>query len=118
MMTLHAAKGLEFGHVYLIGVEEGILPHRNSIEEDTIEEERRLMYVGMTRAMRNLHISYVKKRKNKFALDEDFETGPSRFLDELPNSHIQGYGVKPEESEDEKKQKKLANLAALRAMLD
>ncbi len=118
MMTLHAAKGLEFTHVYMVGVEEGILPHRNSIEEETIEEERRLMYVGMTRAMRNLNISYVKKRKSRFGQEDECETGPSRFIDELPQKYISGYGIEQKESEADKKKKKLSHLAALKAMLD
>lgn len=118
MMTLHAAKGLEFGHVYLVGVEEGILPHRNSIEEDTVEEERRLMYVGMTRAMRSLNISFVKKRKSRFDSDENTESGPSRFLDELPQKYIKGYGVIESECPEQRKQKTKANLAALKAMLE
>ncbi|MBL4772529.1 MAG: UvrD-helicase domain-containing protein [Alcanivoracaceae bacterium] len=118
MMTLHAAKGLEFTNVFMIGVEEGILPHRNSIDEETVEEERRLMYVGMTRAMRLLSISYVKKRKNKFAQDDDCETGPSRFLDELPAKYISGYGKATIESAEKQKQKKMNHLAALKAMLD
>jgi len=118
MMTLHAAKGLEFTNVYMIGVEEGILPHRNSIEEDSVEEERRLMYVGMTRAMQNLSISYVKKRKNRFAQDETAEVGPSRFLDELPRRYISGYGKETKQNEQQQKAKRKDHLAALRAMLD
>jgi len=118
MMTLHSAKGLEFANVFLIGVEEGILPHRNSIEEKTVEEERRLMYVGMTRAMQNLSISYVKKRKNRFAGDDDCEVGPSRFLDELPQKYISGYGKTTKESVEKQKEKKMGHLAALKAMLD
>ncbi|HEY0906044.1 MAG TPA: UvrD-helicase domain-containing protein, partial [Methylophilus sp.] len=63
LSTLHAAKGLEYGHVFLIGCEEGILPHTNSIDSDQIEEERRLMYVGITRAQKSLNITWCKKRK-------------------------------------------------------
>ena len=118
MMTLHAAKGLEFTHVTMIGVEEGILPHRNSIDEKTVEEERRLMYVGMTRAMRNLSLSYIKKRKNRFAQDDSIETGPSRFLDEIPEKYIRGYGKRNKESKDQQNQSRKGHLAALKAMLD
>ena len=63
MMTMHASKGLEFPSVYIIGFEEEILPHRSSIEADTIEEERRLAYVGITRAKRNLALTFAAKRK-------------------------------------------------------
>ncbi|HFC30457.1 MAG TPA: ATP-dependent DNA helicase Rep, partial [Oceanospirillales bacterium] len=118
MMTLHAAKGLEFENVFMLGVEEGILPHRNSIEEETVEEERRLMYVGMTRAMRNLTISYVKKRKSRFGQEDDCETGPSRFLDELPQKYISGYGQISKESAQEQHQKKMKHLSVLKAMLE
>ncbi len=81
LMTLHASKGLEFPHVYVIGVEEEILPHRVSIEEDNIEEERRLCYVGITRAKQTLALTYCGKRKQ---YGELIDCAPSRFLDELP----------------------------------
>lgn len=118
MMTLHAAKGLEFPVVYMVGVEEGILPHRNSLEEDSVEEERRLMYVGMTRAMQHLTLSYVKKRKARFGQEEDLtQTGPSRFLDELPQNCIEGYGKKTKQSEEQQKASRKKHLQALKDML-
>ena len=75
----------EFPYVFLIGCEENILPHRNSIESDNIEEERRLAYVGVTRAMRELKITYCNSRRMG---GEKVETSPSRFLEELPDEHI------------------------------
>lgn len=85
LATLHAAKGLEFGHVFLVGVEEGILPHRESTEPAKIEEERRLMYVGVTRAQRSLHISYCERRKSGRELKG---CEPSRFIDELGSDGV------------------------------
>lgn len=98
LLTLHAAKGLEYAHVYIIGLEEELLPHRNSIEADTIEEERRLMYVGITRAMRTLTLTYAGKRRQ---FGENITTTHSRFLDELPEKDIQWEG-KTEVSEEDK----------------
>jgi len=81
MMTLHASKGLEFPYVFIMGMEEEILPHRSSIEADTIEEERRLAYVGITRARQTLAFTFAAKRKQ---YGEVIDCAPSRFLDELP----------------------------------
>jgi len=89
LLTLHASKGLEFENVFIMGLEEEILPHRNSIEEDNIEEERRLMYVGITRARQTLALTYAASRKQ---YGEKIETIPSRFLDELPEDDLQWEG--------------------------
>ncbi len=81
LSTLHASKGLEFGHVYLLGAEEGILPFNNGEDKSSdIEEERRLMYVGVTRAKRSLHISWCKQRRKN---GEKISIEPSRFLQEM-----------------------------------
>lgn len=96
LMTLHAAKGLEFPHVFMIGMEENLLPHRNSIESGDIEEERRLCYVGITRAQQTLTMTLARRRKQ---FGEVITTTPSRFLDELPEADVarEGFGdVDPE----------------------
>ncbi|NBS12890.1 MAG: ATP-dependent DNA helicase Rep, partial [Gammaproteobacteria bacterium] len=113
LATLHAAKGLEFPEVFLMGVEEDILPHRNAIEGDSIEEERRLMYVGITRAQQHLQITYAKRRKQ---FGETFETTPSRFLDELPEDHLLWHGRDAQDPEAAKARGQ-ATLNSLRALL-
>ena len=85
LITLHAAKGLEFSDVYMVGVEEGMLPHKRSLEEGTRDEERRLFYVGMTRAMNRLTITYCASRKK---YGELIRGEQSSFLEELDPTHI------------------------------
>ena len=114
LMTLHAAKGLEFPHVYLIGMEEEILPHRSSIEQDTVEEERRLAYVGITRARETLTMTLASKRKQ---FGEVHKTEPSRFLDELPGEDIEREGFGDELPPEVKKQKGQQSIDALKNML-
>ena len=92
LMTLHAAKGLEFRHVFLIGFEENLLPHQNSIETNNIEEERRLAYVGITRAQQTCTFSYCSHRKR---YGEMVESEPSRFLNELPLDDLEWPDKKP-----------------------
>lgn len=85
LMTLHASKGLEFPYVWIVGCEEEIIPHKNSIQDNGIEEERRLMYVGITRAQKELTLNYAQTRK----IDgQEVEIEPSRFLAELPKEVI------------------------------
>ena len=92
LMTLHNAKGLEFRVVYLIGMEEGIFPHSRSIEEQGIEEERRLCYVGMTRAMERLTLLHASSRMLYGGRSYNL---PSRFLDELPDAHVDRDRLRP-----------------------
>jgi ATP-dependent DNA helicase Rep len=113
LMTLHAAKGLEFPHVFLIGMEENILPHQNSIDSDTIEEERRLAYVGITRAQRTLTFSYCTHRKR---YGEIAECEPSRFLTELPAEDLEWIN-KNQLAPDVIKERNRASLASLKTML-
>lgn len=113
LMTFHAAKGLEFPHIFLIGFEENLLPHQNSIETDNIEEERRLAYVGITRAQKTCTFSYCTHRKR---FGEVSECEPSRFLSELPNDDLEWKSRKPQNPEETKERGK-ASLAHLKTML-
>ena len=81
LITMHSCKGLEFPRVYIVGLEEGLLPHSRSAVEGTLDEERRLFYVGVTRAMQSLAISHCAGRKKYGQL---MPCHPSRFLKELP----------------------------------
>lgn len=114
LMTLHAAKGLEFPHVFLIGMEENLLPHQNSIETDNIEEERRLAYVGITRAQQTLTFSYCTHRKR---YGEMTECEVSRFIAELPQDDLE-WPNKKQLPAEELKQRGKASLAALKTLLN
>ncbi|MEF1336081.1 3'-5' exonuclease, partial [Vibrio rotiferianus] len=113
LMTLHASKGLEFPYVYLIGSEEGILPHQTSIDEDNVEEERRLMYVGITRAQRELTFTMCKERRQ---FGELLKPTQSRFLDELPFDDVEWEANKKPVSAEERMAKGQAHIANIRAM--
>lgn len=115
LMTLHASKGLEFPHVFLIGVEEEMLPHKQNLESPGLEEERRLAYVGITRAQRSLTLTYAQKRRK---YGEDMTCEPSRFLYELPEEALHWEG-KPgvELSKEEAKAHGNAQLDQIRALL-
>ena len=114
LMTLHAAKGLEFPHVFLVGMEEELLPHRTSIEEDSIEEERRLAYVGITRARQGLVFTLTHKRRR---YGEWVVSEPSRFLAELPKEQLD-WGGEREETPESRKARGLSHLHRLKGMLD
>lgn len=116
LMTLHSSKGLEFPYVFMVGVEEDLIPHANSIEEDDkgVEEERRLMYVGITRAKKQLTISYAKTRSR---YGEDITCEPSRFLDELPAKNI-AWEDKKQSTPEEQRETASAYISNLQAMLD
>ncbi|QTF92890.1 UvrD-helicase domain-containing protein [Halomonas sp. BM-2019] len=114
LLTMHASKGLEFPHVYLMGLEEELLPHRNAIEAGTVEEERRLAYVGITRARRTLTLTLARQRK---AYGELMDCTPSRFLDELPEADLEWEG-RPDREDPEKKQARGQDaIAGLRSLL-
>ncbi|MCK5817649.1 MAG: DNA helicase Rep [Psychromonas sp.] len=113
LMTLHASKGLEFPYVYLIGMEEGLLPHQVSIDEDNVEEERRLAYVGITRAQKELTFIVAKER---IQYGEIITSTPSRFLLELPQDDLDwesGPLIKTAEQKQNIAKKGMASLNAL-----
>ncbi|MGF1911240.1 DNA helicase Rep [Vibrio kasasachensis] len=115
LMTLHASKGLEFPYVYLIGTEEGILPHQASIDEDNVEEERRLMYVGITRAQKELNFTMCRERRQ---YGELLKPTQSRFLDELPFDDVEWEQTKKPVTQEERMAKGQAHIANLRAMFN
>ncbi|CAG18536.1 DNA helicase Rep [Photobacterium profundum] len=114
LMTLHASKGLEFPYVYLVGAEEGILPHQTSVDEGNVEEERRLAYVGITRAQKELTFTLCKERRQ---YGELIKPEPSRFLYELPQDDLQWEVEKRPVTQQERMQKGQSHIANLRAAM-
>ncbi|MCP4880288.1 MAG: DNA helicase Rep [Gammaproteobacteria bacterium] len=114
LMTLHAAKGLEYPHVFMMGMEEDLLPHRNSVDEGNVEEERRLCYVGITRARQTLTMTLARKRKQ---YGEMMETTISRFLDELPANDLEWEG-RGDDDPQKNVQQGQATLAGLKGLFD
>lgn len=114
LMTLHAAKGLEFPHVFVTGCEEETLPHRSSLAEDRLDEERRLAYVGITRAQRSLTLTFAEKRRR---WGEEITCEPSRFLSELPAEDVVWEGQGPPPDPEERLAEGRDHLASLRALL-
>ncbi len=115
MMTLHASKGLEFPYVFIVGCEDGVLPHQVSLDEGNLQEERRLLYVGITRAKLQLWMSYSKLTR-KFG--EHIRLKPSRFFAELPAAEIQRDGADPVADAAHKQERAKAGLAAIEALFD
>ncbi|MFT5235423.1 MAG: ATP-dependent DNA helicase Rep [Shewanella sp.] len=113
LMTLHASKGLEFPYVFMVGVEERILPHQSSIDEGNVEEERRLAYVGITRAQKELWFVLCRERRQ---FGETMRCEPSRFLLELPQDDLIWENRKQVQSADERQQTGKSNIANLRDM--
>ena len=114
LMSLHASKGLEFRFVFIVGVEDGNLPHEASLEEGRIDEERRLFYVGITRAKQRLWLSYAKEAQR---WGDRVRLSPSRFLDELPAADLQRDGADPEAEAAQRAERRRASFADIRALL-
>jgi ATP-dependent DNA helicase Rep len=111
---LHASKGLEFPYVFMVGMEEGLLPHQSSIDEDNVEEERRLAYVGITRAQTQLYFTISRERRQ---FGELIEPTPSRFLYELPADDIEWEWQKTADTPEQRKTKTAKGIASLMDIL-
>lgn len=114
LLTLHASKGLEYPYVFMVGMEEGLLPHQTSIDEDNVEEERRLAYVGITRAQQELILTYAKERR---MFGETATPELSRFVAEMPQDDLAYEMRKQPQNQQQRMEKGQARVANLRAML-
>jgi ATP-dependent DNA helicase Rep len=114
LMSLHAAKGLEFRYVFIVGCEDGTLPHEASIEEGGLEEERRLLYVGITRAREAIWLSHSREARRWGSVEQ---RRPSRFLDELPAADLHRDGSDPGRDAEHRQQRGRAQLDAIAALL-
>ncbi|MBS0381437.1 MAG: UvrD-helicase domain-containing protein [Proteobacteria bacterium] len=114
LMTLHSAKGLEFRCVHIVGCEDGTVPHEGAIDEGRLDEERRLFYVGLTRAKELLHLSYSVQGRR---YGQVFKQKPSRFLDELPAGDLHRDGADPEADAQARRDAAATHLAKIAAML-
>ncbi len=115
LMSLHAAKGLEFRYVFIVGVVDGTLPHEASIAEGRLDEERRLLYVGITRAKEQLWLSHPREAQRWGARQRNL---PSRFLDELPAAELQRDGADPVADAAHKQERATVGFAAIKALLE
>jgi ATP-dependent DNA helicase Rep len=113
LMTLHASKGLEYPYVFMVGSEERILPHQVSIDEDNVDEERRLAYVGITRAQKELWFTLCRERRQ---FGETMRCEPSRFLMELPQDDLIWENRKPQQTAEQRQETGKSHIANLRDM--
>jgi len=115
LMSMHGAKGLEFRYVFIIGCEDGTLPHDMALEEGSLDEERRLLYVGITRAKEQLWLSHSREASR---WGDKLRLKPSRFLDELPAAELQRDGADPVADAARKQERAVAGFAAIKALLE
>jgi len=115
LMSLHAAKGLEFRYVFIVGMDDNTLPHEASLDEGRLDEERRLLYVGITRAKEQLWLSYSREAQRWGA---KLRLAPSRFFDELPVAELQRDGADPVADAERRAERASAGFASIRALLE